>query len=565
MNRHTLLQTNTTNLNQLFSNGINYKVPLYQRDYAWREENWADLWHDIVEITKNEQPHYMGAIVLQRENDKSYQIIDGQQRLATLSLIALAIIKHLRELVEQGVEPDNNRERIDILMNKYIGGKSAGSLLYTSKLFLNENNNTLYQTYLVQARRPLNESRLNDSEKLIWKAFRFFYDQIRVHLQEQHRFHGQGLSDFLESYVADRLFFIVITVDDEVNAYTVFETLNARGTQLTVTDLLKNYLFSVAGGVKSDLAHIKNQWNQIIAIIDLERFPTFLRHFWNARQPLVRQDRLFKTIRNHYCTADDVFNLLDHLEKSANLYAAFTNPHDEFWQGNRILQNYMRELKLFRMTQCFPLLMAAYECFAPAEFERVVRICVVISFRYSIVGERNPNVMEEQYNRTAQLVFKGQLTTPQQLLSELKEIYLTDDLFRSNFASRQFNSRRHKQLLRYILFAIENQEANNKQDYEADPATLEHILPENPGRDWATLFPDELHENFVYRLGNYTLLEANKNRECQNKGYTNKLAIYQESRYKITHSIQADEWTPAQINNRQNRFANLATAIWRIE
>ena len=91
-----LLRTDTVNLNDLFLNGRKYRVPIYQRDYSWQEENWDELWDDIVAIQQSGAPHYMGAIVLQSLEDKFYGIIDGQQQLATLSLLALGVIRRIK-------------------------------------------------------------------------------------------------------------------------------------------------------------------------------------------------------------------------------------------------------------------------------------------------------------------------------------------------------------------------------------------------------------------------------------------------------------------------------------
>ncbi len=564
MAQNNLFSPDTASFGKLLGNGLIYKIPPYQRDYAWKKEDWEDLWSDIVEIYQTGQKHYMGAIVIQDVGGKTYQVIDGQQRLVTFSLIVLAVIKNLQDLIDAGIETTDNEERISILIKNYIGSKSAGSLRYSSKVFLNENNDAFYQTYLVQLKPPNNPTRLNDSEKQLWGAFQFFYQNIKAFFTANGAYNGRTLSDFLDLCVAEKLFFIAITVGDELNAYTVFETLNDRGTRLTVTDLLKNYLFSIAGNVESDLQLIKNQWNNIVGIIDLEPFPVFLRHFWNSRNGLIRQDRLFKTIRNSYKQPDQVFQLLDQLEKSANVYAALSNPYDELWGGNRQIQQRIREFGLFRVTQCFPLLLVAYERFDTPNFEKALKICSVISFRYNVIGERNPNVMEDIYNQAAQKVFHGAISTAAQLFTALKPIYVSDEDFKHDFATKQLKTRRNKSLVRYILFHLENQSANTDYDYEINPGTIEHVLPENPGAEWDGFFGQDIQENYIYRLGNYTLLEVEKNRMCQNKMYEAKRPIYETSQYKITQQLQYPEWTPRQLNARQNRLATIATGIWKV-
>jgi len=114
-----LLDTRTASFGDLISNGKIYRVPLFQRDYSWTEENWEDLWQDIEALYwESSTSHYMGAIVLQSspDSEKELIVIDGQQRLATLSIIAIAVIEKLRQLVEKKVDPEANQERQEIIV-----------------------------------------------------------------------------------------------------------------------------------------------------------------------------------------------------------------------------------------------------------------------------------------------------------------------------------------------------------------------------------------------------------------------------------------------------------------
>lgn len=155
MARTNLLNTRTTNLLELIGNGRIYRVPPYQRDYSWEEEQWEDLWNDIIDLRgRPDDRHYMGALVVEGKSDREFLIIDGQQRLATLSLLSLAVIAKLRNMAESGKNSDANRERAAGLRSRFIGEKDPASLVESSKLFLNETDNAFYQDYLVQIRPP---------------------------------------------------------------------------------------------------------------------------------------------------------------------------------------------------------------------------------------------------------------------------------------------------------------------------------------------------------------------------------------------------------------------------
>ena len=289
--KSNLLNTATPNLAEVLSNGKRYHVPPYQRDYSWEEEQWEDLWSDMQEVAGNEQAHYMGAIVLQTEDRRLFKVIDGQQRLATMSIVLLAGIHQLQKLVDIDQEAAANQDRINILRNQFIGAKDAGSLTYSSKLFLNENNDAFYQNNLVQLRPPVNVRKLGSSNRLLWRAFQYFDSQLTKKFAG--RENGRTISDFLTEVVADRLVFIQIVVDDDLSAYTVFETLNSRGVGLTATDLLKNYLFSQVSTSPDDLTRVRSQWKSVVDIIGLATFPTFLRHYISSVDAVVTKDKLF--------------------------------------------------------------------------------------------------------------------------------------------------------------------------------------------------------------------------------------------------------------------------------
>jgi len=265
MAKAILLDTKTVNLLELIGNGKTFEVPPFQRDYSWTQENWEDLWTDAVALRANpDDRHYMGAVVVLNKSDRHFRIIDGQQRIATLSIFALAVIAQLNKLADSGVEPENNRERAASLRNSFIGQKDPVSLFESSKLTLNVTDRAFYQDNLVQLRAPLNPKRLPKSNRLLWECFLYF-----VKLLESDRslaLSGEELARLLNEVVARRLLFIQIAVDDEMNAYTVFETLNARGLGLSPTDLLKNYLFSRIQ-FEGDLAVMERRWQQLIATV----------------------------------------------------------------------------------------------------------------------------------------------------------------------------------------------------------------------------------------------------------------------------------------------------------
>lgn len=557
---NNLLDTSTVSLSDIIGNGKIYKVPSYQRDYSWKWDHWEDLWADIQTILNGESVHYMGSIVLQNKGEKNYSVIDGQQRLATLTLIVLATIKTIQNLVDKNIERENNEERIKLLSKKFLGDKDPGSLTYSAKLELNENNNSFFQSHLLVFRPPLNEKKLGDSDKLLWNAYNFFLGKISEHFKGIEN--GEQMANFLNKQVAEKLKFIQIVVENELSAYTVFETLNYRGERLTISDLLKNFLFSLA--TKTDLEHVKDKWKRTVDTIGLDKFPTFLRHYWISKNKLTSEKHLFKSLKESVQSSPQVIDLLDELEKNAQLYNALTTYTDKIWTGQREIIKRIREIDLFKERQALPILLASYNHLSQEEFTKVLRIISVITFRYTIIGGLHTNLKEDVYNKASVKISKGELTNAAAIAKEVKSLYTSDKDFKNDFSTVSISTRRGKKIVRYILFEIENHLSHADNDYEVNPATIEHILPENADEIWTHNFPTSIQESLVYRLGNYTLLEDDKNRECSTKNFTEKKAIYVSSQYVMTTQITANDWTPNTLEDRQSRLADYASAVWRL-
>lgn len=557
---NNLLDTSTVSLSDIIGNGKVYKVPSYQRDYSWKQDHWEDLWADILTILTGDSVHYMGSIVLQNKGNKLYSVIDGQQRLSTLTLIVLATIKNIHGLIEKEIDTNNNQERVLLLTKKFLGDKDPGSLTYSAKLELNENNNSFFQTHLMVFRHPLNERTLRDSDKLLWQAYNFFLNKISTHFHNKDN--GEELANFLNRQVAEKMMFIQIVVENELSAYTVFETLNSRGVSLTVTDLLKNYLFSLS--TKVDLEHVKEKWRKIVDSVGLDNFPAFLRHYWISKNKLIRQEYLFRAMKDVVKTSPAVIELLDELEKNAQLYNALSNSSDPFWIGQKEQKKRIKEIELFKEKQALPLLLASYNNLSAEEFTRILRIVGVITFRYTIIGGLHTNLKEEVYNKTAIKISSKELTNASMIAKEVKALYTSDKDFKNDFSTTTINTKRNKKLVRYILFEIENHLAQTDTDYEDSPATIEHILPENAGDEWIANFPVSIQESLVYRIGNYTLLEDDKNRYCGSKNFEVKKSIYHTSQYEMSKQIVATDWTPNTLDIRQTRLSDYASTVWRL-
>lgn len=192
--------TSNKTYRQLMGNGLRYEIPKFQRDYTWDTEQWDDLWQDLKALMSNEdEEHYMGYLVLQTSNNKEFQIIDGQQRLTTMSILILSTLKCLNDLVDSNIDPESNQLRKNNLLNSYIGYIDPVTLISNNKLKLNRNSNDYYKQHLVLLKDlPLRNT--NTSEKHMRECFNWYYDRIKKEYKT-----GEELAGFVDNIV-DKLF-----------------------------------------------------------------------------------------------------------------------------------------------------------------------------------------------------------------------------------------------------------------------------------------------------------------------------------------------------------------------
>ncbi|MEG3180489.1 DUF262 domain-containing protein [Sphingomonas sp. LT1P40] len=566
----TNFKTENNTYRKLLGNGLSYRIPRFQRDYSWTMEEWEDLWADIEEITggAGETAHYMGYLVLQSKDEKTFDVIDGQQRLTTISIVVLAALRVLGKLVRDGINAERNKRRMDQLRQSYIGYLDPVTLVPRSKLTLNRNNDNYYQSYLVPL-RELPSRGFRASEHAMRKASDWFERRI----QEFSRNNGEGDEDSgvkiaqLIEDISDKLFFTVITVTDELNAYKVFETLNSRGVRLSATDLLKNYLFSVLhrdGQHEHDLEAMDARWESFVGRLGEENFPDYLRVHWITRHALVRQSDLFKTIRAQVPDRAAVFRLLNGLDEDMDSYLSLISPETSGWTGETKIA--ASRLRMFSVRQQFSVLIAARKILNDGDFATLIKAIVVIAFRYNVIGRQQASEQERVYSSVAQRISRGDVVNLQAILEGLRPIYLTDRAFSAAFSEMEITTRqtRNRRIVRYILTKLERNASGNEHDLDAETFNIEHILPQAPGDGWP--FSDPEAQASIYRLGNMTLLNAGANRDLDNTSYEAKKPVYLDSDFEITSQIPEAHpvWTIEQLALRQAAMARVATGIWRL-
>ncbi|MDR0788886.1 MAG: DUF262 domain-containing HNH endonuclease family protein [Bifidobacteriaceae bacterium] len=550
---------NTTNetYNSIMGNGIKYEIPKFQRDYSWDTENWDELWDDISYLIDNTyQEHYMGYLVLldKDDNNKIYNIIDGQQRLITMSLLILAALKNINELKDSDEE---NIKRVELFKNTYIGIIDPATLIPSNKLTLNRNNNDYYKKNLVDIDNDLPSKNLNASEKLMKNCFIYFYNRLKETYTT-----GVDLAEFIKNIV-DKLYFTVIKVGNELNASIVFETLNARGVQLSSADLLKNYLFSVINSddsTEKEIDEIDDKWQAINNSLGEHKFDDFLRYYWNSQNKTIGKKEVFKTIKNNINTKIQVFELLKELDNLVDSYVALFDYTNSIWNDDPEISENIKLLNYFKIKQATSLLLVAFNKLSTDEFKKLLKRIIIISFRYNIIGKYNPNDIEKTYNNVALSIYKNNSYD----IELLRRIYISNEIFEIDFSNKEFTQ--SMKIPKYILIEIEkNMQGNMKFDIDDKSISVEHIIPKSSENSWENMNYHDI-KRAKNRLGNLTLLTVNSNISVDTKSFNDKKTEYLKSNSTLTKDISNyDTWGITDVVDRQKSFAKIAKSIWQIQ
>lgn len=397
---------------------------------------------------------------------------------------------------------------------------------------------------------------LKNSEKLMKQCFEFFEQKLRGKYKA-----GKDYAVFIQTIV-NKLYFTQIVVNDEMNAFRVFETLNARGVQLSSSDLLKNYLFSLVDKNNthpSKIEILEEKWAKLTDNIKSEKLPEFLRYYWNAGHKSIRANALFKTIRKEITKDYEVFSLVDDLYRYSDVYMALTDSNDVLWQDQEIKKN-VGLLNIFHLKQPFSVLMTAKLNLSEQEFSKLFKNILYICFRYNVICDRNPNDQDAPFNTLAMVITQEKRVDYQALSS----IVIDDNVFENSFTDKSFPyTSRNAKIVRYILSTLEKHDGSTQNvSFLDENATIEHILPQNATEGWD--IDEEKQRQLVFRLGNTCLLEKKLNLDIKNDIFEDKVKQYAKSSYldaqKIANTLH---WTENNIITRQKRMAHIAVNIWK--
>ena len=595
-----------------------YVVPRFQRSYEWTEIEWDDLWADIISALGQSKPHFMGAVVVSRSfNDETVPqipgtsvirfVIDGQQRLVTLTILLARIHKKLAEAGLAGAEIQAELMRWILIYDPLEPQQSS-----VPRLFLNDEAGRDVLTSIVNplsvpANKPKKAGRPPKSLQLMRKASEFFDARISSFASGSPDGEMNALRQ-LAVAAGRKLQFVEIEVDSEADAYTIFESLNARGMDLTVADLVKNLLLGRANRLADQLDKmgivgetdkaVEVAWGETGDLIRTgfsERLPAFLRHYWIATHEFVREDRLYKEfsdlVRSETSTmngqgapqaAKRLVTLTQDIATSAAQYVwlwagegnAPYDPHPSL----EVLRSRLNGVRVFNAVQVLPVLLAAVRRHVELpRLKRLVEAAETAIVRRSF-AEQPGNKIERESGEMCRAIRDGkdEGIAVDSVVQALKKL-AADGQEQDPFLVRSLVAERAK----YVLLAMENRmrERLNKEQTLLDPSKfdVEHVLPQSAKEDnWPIAVWGDAEEDqkaWLNRLGNFALLSRDANRAIGNaKFYCGsepgtvkccKRHTYRNSELLLTREIADSEtWGPVEIQRRQARLATIAAEVW---
>lgn len=554
-------------------------IPAFQRTYSWSRNQIDELLSDLYEYDQHwldddykAEPYFLGAIVTAKDS-----VLDGQQRLATVSLLLAILGERLRAA-------NQNTAAIDkCLSSQELGGPP------TLKLRLQEDDRFAYEQLLASPTAAADESSPVPTS-LQAKDLRAFKKhplvvaarQLISALDSAGGRSGTGLLADAHARgfdqkagllrLAQRLlygvWFVLIGASDESAAFRLFETLNDRGLDLSAADLVKNKLLERSGAYRPE---VEETWKDVVESVRPEMVD-FLRHYWVAFHSLVRHEQLYREIRKHIesLTPEQIRDFANSLSSSANTYRSLMVPRLGPWDPATATT--LERLLAYRARSCRPALLVAAKA-GEERLRSIASAAEVVSVRHTLVGDRNRNVIERTYYDLATaLREKGAAAD---VVGILGKIVPTDEEFRKDF--READVPTATAGWREILARLNDEHyvgTGETRIADSSKVHIEHLLPLKPS---ATALaesgfkPEDAAEAGLAarRIGNLTLLAGRKNQAASNQEFSKKQPILKTSKIAMNVEIaqKADgsdrpKWDLSAINERADRLADAAVKIW---
>ncbi|MEN6324623.1 MAG: DUF262 and DUF1524 domain-containing protein [Syntrophomonas sp.] len=543
-----------SNIYKYLGGTCQYIIPLYQRTYSWEKEQCARLWNDIVNLHKSQREgHFVGSIVRIDEASAAgslrAMIIDGQQRLTTLSLLLIA----LRDYASAHPQCDVNPNKITdtLLLNQYETGNDK------YKLLLTQSDRDAYI-------KKVDSSPIPDSLKTrVLDNYEFFAGQIAK---------GEiSPSDLYD--VIGKLQLVDIVLDRQYDdPQAIFESLNSTGMDLKDSDLIRNHLLmGLDSSTQTDVYN--NVWRPTELLFNYEHqselMDSFFRDYLTMKLGRIpKKNEVYKEFKAYHANCgmtirdlcQDIYSFAKHY---SDMYFVRSN--------DAILKSLYMDMKAIRMDVAYPFLLKIHDdcdkgLISIENLREIVQLCVSYVLRRAVCDIPTNSLNKTFATMKNDIRIDDYLNSVKAffiLLDSYKE-FPTDERFFATFLTRDiYNMNR----CRYILGRLENWD--NKSVVLLENLTIEHIIPQNPhlSVDWIAALGSnwrELQKKYLHTIGNLTLTAYNS--EMSDSPFAEKLDIeggFKQSALRLNkYVVMQSTWGETQVKERASQLGELAKKVW---
>lgn len=543
-----------------------YDIPEFQRAYAWTKHEIDALLRDLFDEMSYRTtdcsemaPHFLGSIVVTKSRDVE-RVLDGQQRLTTISLILALLVRRLETHSPTAAE--------DIRKHLMVGKLGEGK---RSILTLQPSDHSLYKQLLENPERTLTAIEQKTGLGRAMKQIQADISNRVSHAVSQgHK--EQNIYIAMGSRILYKVTFVKITASTESAAFALFETLNHRGLPLNPADLIKNKLLERAG--EKYFHDVVRLWEEIIANVGVREAVGFLRYYWIAKFRFVRVGNLFDAARTTIESYDPegIRKLvIDICERSVEYkHILDPDPKANDWPDcwNDSFATNLTRINEFNAKTCRPLFLAVSR--QTSDFELALKFAETMTLRYSVIADGNANSVEREYNQVCSMLRDGK-SLNEALRSRFMHLMLSDDEFIAEVMKVRFSQ--SSKSWRRIMVEL-NRKVSTGETEVVGPSHvhIEHIMPRAFSPEWRehTGLSDEEHENLVGAIGNLTLLHGRMNQRVSNKLVSEKVQEYVKSDIPSTRRLgelllsqPSPTWGKKEILRRSREMAGQMAQIWR--
>ena len=554
-----IIKASEQNLNAVFDDAYLFEIPLYQRPYAWTTEQVDELLDDLLNAMDRDphSPYFLGSIVLiKEEGDTRSAVVDGQQRLTTLSMLFCV----LRELETDAA----GQSELDGFVRE--AGNSLRGTQDRLRLSLRARDKDFFQIN-VQTTGAISEflkqdtATFSDSQKLIHTNVSRLNHQLS-NLDEARR-HS------LVEFTIKQCYLVIVTATDRDSAYRIFSVMNDRGLDLSPTDILKA---ETIGKIAEPEQEVYGQkWENIEERIGRDGFRDLFAHLRMITLKTKLRRTLQADFQDHVLKDAAGMDFIDNtLEPYASVYETLLEASYESTQDAERVNNYLHHLGRLDNFDWIPPAMAFFRRNSN-DREILIRFTKDLERLAYGLFVRRANI-NDRINRYADLLREIERgndlfhdSSPLQLKAEEK-----DDIVKGLDGKIYLQT---AVVRRTLLERLDSLLAETGARYTRTTITVEHVLPQNPrpNSEWMAWFPDDNERDaWTHRLSNLVLLSRRKNASASNWEFGRKKSEYFQpgsvALFALTAQVlQESEWTPSVLQRRQQDLINALRMEWRLD